>query len=89
MEDGMIDEKPKRPTKGVKSTVRVPLSKAFTFKDWQMENRKQYETDETEELYQKFLWMALSSGYLVCKGELQQKLRRLHELEKRYAEEQT
>ena len=88
----MMDEKPKRPTKGVRSTVRVPLSKAFqpsTFKDWQMENRKQYETDETEELYQKFLWMALSSGYLVCKGELQNKLRRLHELEKRYAEEQT
>ena len=84
-----MDEKPKRPTKGVRSTVRVPLSKAFTFKDWQMENRKQYETDETEKLYQKFLWMALSSGYLVCKGELQQKLRRLNELEKRYAEEQT
>ena len=64
------------------------LSEAFTFKDWQMENRKQYETDEAHELYQKFLWMALSTGYLVCKGELQNKLRRLHELEKRYAEEQ-
>jgi hypothetical protein len=84
----MMDEKPKRPTKGVRSTVRVPLSEAFTFKDWQMENRKQYETDEAHELYQKFLWMALSTGYLVCKGELQNKLRRLHELEKRYAEEQ-
>ena len=83
----MTDEKPKRPTKGVKSTVRVPLSEAFKFKDWQMENRKRYETDEAHELYQKFLWMALSTGYLVCKGELGKKLRRLDELEKRYADE--
>jgi len=65
------------------------MSKYLKVKDWQMENRKHYETDEAHELYQKFLWIALNSGYLVCKGELQNKLRRLNELEKRYAEEQT
>jgi len=82
----MMDEKPKRPTKGV---IRSARAKGFTFKDWQMDKRKEYETDEAYELYQKFLWMALSTGYLVCKGELGNKLRRLSELEKRYAEEQT
>ena len=79
-----MDEKPKRPTKGV---IRSARAKEATFKDWQLERRQKYETDEAEELYQKFLWMALSTGYLVCKGELQNKLRRLHELEKRYADD--
>tara|TARA_Y100000114_G_scaffold66147_1_gene60649 strand:- start:338 stop:595 length:258 start_codon:yes stop_codon:yes gene_type:complete len=65
-----------------------PQPKFGSFDHWQQETRKKYETSETEELYQKFLWMALSTGYLVCKGELQNKLRRLHELEKRYAEDE-
>ena len=63
------------------------MSKYLKVKDWQMENRKHYETGKEHELYQKFLWIALNSGYLVCKGELGNKLRRLSELEKRYAEE--
>ena len=63
------------------------MAEGFTLKDWQIDRRKEYETDEAYELYQKFLWMALSTGYLVCKGELGKKLRRLSELEKRYAEE--
>ena len=79
-----MDEKPKRPTKGV---LRSARTKEVTFKDWQIDRRKEYETDEAHELYQKFLWMALSTGYLVCKGELGKKLRRLDELEKRYADE--
>ena len=79
-----MDEKPKRPTKGV---IRSARAKEVTFKDWQIDKRKEYETDEAYDLYQKFLWMALSTGYLVCKGELGKKLRRLSELEKRYADE--
>ena len=84
-----MDEKPKIPTKGLKRTTKISYreNEFGSFKDWQLERRQKYETDEAEELYQKFLWMALSTGYLVCKGELQNKLRRLHELEKRYADE--